>query len=66
MPHIDASAIQILIEIVQDYHRRGIDVCFVKLREANKPIFLRSGMLGEVVGSDRFFRKISDAMMVSA
>ena len=61
MPKIDASAMQILLEIVEDYHERSIQVCFVKLRDANKPIFLRSGLLGEVVGSDHYFRKISDA-----
>lgn len=63
MPQIDASAIQILNEIVESYHHRGIEVCFVKLRDANKAIFLRSGLLGDVVGSDCFFRKIGDAMV---
>jgi MFS superfamily sulfate permease-like transporter len=62
MPQIDASAVQILTEIVEDYHRRSIEVCFVKLRDANKPMFLRSGLLGEILGSDHYFRKISDAM----
>jgi hypothetical protein len=32
------------------------------VRENNKPIFLRSGLLGEAVASDHFFRKIGDAM----
>ena len=34
----------------------------MKLRDANKPMFLRLGRLGEVLGSNHYFRKISDAM----
>jgi anti-anti-sigma regulatory factor len=62
MTAIDASAIQILTEIVEDYQRRDIQVFFVKIREVNKSMFLRSGLLGEVLGSDHFFRKISEAI----
>ena len=62
MISIDASAIQVLIDITKEYRARDIDVCFVKLRENNKQIFIRSGLLGEVIGSDQFFRKISDAI----
>lgn len=62
MAHIDASAIQILVEIVADYHARSIDVCFVKLREANKNLFLKSGLLGELVTGEKYFQKVHDAM----
>lgn len=61
MAVIDATAIQTLLEIVQEYKARDIEVCFVKLRDSCKQVFLRSGILGEVLGSDRFFRKIADA-----
>lgn len=30
------SAVQILVEIVEQYMKRGIDVCFVKLRSGNE------------------------------
>jgi MFS superfamily sulfate permease-like transporter len=44
MVHCDASAVQILLEIVADYRKRGIKVCLVHLRDASKRIFLRSGL----------------------
>jgi MFS superfamily sulfate permease-like transporter len=62
MPRIDASAIQIMLEIVVEYQHRGIDVCFVKLRNSNKELFLRSGLLGDILESEFFFRKIADAV----
>lgn len=62
MTNIDASAVQTLIEAVQEYQKREIKVLFVKMREGNKLMFLRSGLLGEVLGSDHFLRKISDAI----
>ncbi|KAK9670778.1 hypothetical protein K7432_017487 [Basidiobolus ranarum] len=61
MPEIDASAAQIFLEIVDDYHRRGVTVYFVKLREKCQETFMRSGLIDHA-GPHRFFRKISEAM----
>ncbi|KAJ3033463.1 Solute carrier 26, partial [Rhizophlyctis rosea] len=59
--NIDASAAQILLEIVEEYHHRRITVCFVKLRERCKLKFLRSGIY-DLVGPGHFFRKIREAI----
>ena len=56
-----SSAAQILLEIVEEYHHRGITVCFVKLRERCKVKFLRSGIY-DLVGPGHFFRKIREAI----
>ncbi|KAJ3112338.1 Solute carrier 26 [Phlyctochytrium bullatum] len=61
MNGIDATATQTMMEIVESYHRRNIIVCFVKLRDTCKPLFLRSG-LWALVGMDHFFDKIRDAL----
>ncbi|KAL5033923.1 hypothetical protein BDV3_003553 [Batrachochytrium dendrobatidis] len=58
---IDATATQIMTEIVHEYHSRGIIVCFVKLRETCKESFERSGIYS-VVGEQHFFGKIRDAI----
>ncbi|KAJ3020313.1 Solute carrier 26 [Thoreauomyces humboldtii] len=57
---IDASATLALLEIVEDYTYRNMEVCFVKLRESCKNPFLRSGIY-HLVGPSRFFRKVRDA-----
>ncbi|KAI8825815.1 sulfate transporter family-domain-containing protein [Fimicolochytrium jonesii] len=57
---IDASATLTLLEIVEDYSYRNMEVCFVKLRESCKNAFLRSGIY-DIVGPHRFFRKVRDA-----
>ena len=61
MPSIDASALHALHHIIEAYQSRSILVCFVKMRESVKTAFLRSGILGDLLGSEWFFRKISDA-----
>lgn len=61
MPSIDSSALYHLTYIVESYLERGIYVCFVKMRQSVKQMFLRSGLIGEILGSEFFFRKISDA-----
>ncbi|KAI8833909.1 hypothetical protein BC829DRAFT_422437 [Chytridium lagenaria] len=60
MNGIDATATQILLEIVETYHNRNIVVCFVKLRDSCKPLFMRSGLW--LVGMEHFFDKIRDAL----
>ncbi|RIA97374.1 sulfate transporter family-domain-containing protein [Glomus cerebriforme] len=61
MEDVDASAAQILLEIVVAYHQRGVNVFFVKLRENQKKLFKRAGIMNKV-GSDRFFKRIPDAL----
>ncbi|KAJ3305879.1 Solute carrier 26 [Blyttiomyces sp. JEL0837] len=58
---VDASATQTLLEIVESYHSRNIIVCFVKLRENCRLWFERAGLY-DLVGSEHFFNKISDAI----
>ncbi|KAF7721413.1 hypothetical protein EC973_004719 [Apophysomyces ossiformis] len=61
MPYIDASAVQILYEVVEAYHSRQVQVYFVRLRERPMELFQRSGLL-DLVGQDCLFRKVSDAI----
>lgn len=61
MPQIDASAVQILFEIVASYRGRGVEVYFVKLRDNALDLFIRSGLL-DFVGQDHTFKKVSDAI----
>eukprot|EP00842_Homolaphlyctis_polyrhiza_P000674 jgi/Hompol1/1607/HPOL_005656-RA len=58
---IDATATQIMLEIVHEYQSRGITVCFVKLRSKCRESFIRSGIYG-AVGPANFFNKIRDAI----
>ncbi|CAO3644766.1 unnamed protein product [Cunninghamella echinulata] len=61
MPYIDASAVQILYEIVESYHQRQIQVYFVRLRERPLEMFERSGLL-DLIGDDHRFRKVTEAI----
>jgi MFS superfamily sulfate permease-like transporter len=61
MEDIDASAVQILLEIIEAYHNRGVNVFFVKLRENQKKLFERAGIIDKV-GDDHFFKRIPDAL----
>ncbi|KAI9272875.1 sulfate transporter family-domain-containing protein [Phascolomyces articulosus] len=61
MPYIDASAVQILLEIVAAYHARNVAVYFVKVRERAMKLFEGSGLL-ELVGEKNLYRKVSDAI----
>lgn len=58
---IDATATQVMMEIVNEYHQRGIVVCFVKLRDSCKESFIRSGIY-ESVGASLFFGKLRQAI----
>ncbi|KAF9418774.1 hypothetical protein BGZ94_009601 [Podila epigama] len=62
MPSLDASAMQILLEIVEAYQARGIDVYFVKLRDNSKILFAKSGLLERAGGEGHFFRRTGDAI----
>ncbi|ORZ10456.1 sulfate transporter family-domain-containing protein [Absidia repens] len=61
MPYIDASAVQILYEVVESYHQRQIQVYFVRLRERPLEMFERSGLL-ELIGDDHRLRRLSQAI----
>jgi len=51
------SAAQILLEIVDSYHARGVKVFFVKLRPNQKKMFTNAGLINKV-GEDNFFRLV--------
>ncbi|ORZ02493.1 sulfate transporter family-domain-containing protein [Syncephalastrum racemosum] len=61
MPYIDASAVQIMLEIVEAYHARNVTVYFVRLRDRPLELFRRSGLM-DMVGEHNLFRKVSDAI----
>ncbi|KAF7726540.1 hypothetical protein EC973_008671 [Apophysomyces ossiformis] len=61
MPSIDASAVQIMKEIVEAYHARDVAVYFVRLREKPMVLFENSGLL-KLVGRDHIYRKVSEAI----
>ncbi|KAI1316243.1 hypothetical protein EDD11_010290 [Mortierella claussenii] len=62
MPSLDASAAQILLEIVEAYHAREIKVYFVKLRENSRELFIKSELLERAGGETHLFRRTADAM----
>ncbi|CAO3697060.1 unnamed protein product [Rhizopus microsporus] len=61
MPTIDASAIQILYEIVEAYKSRSVQVYFVRLREQPLRLFAKSGLL-TLIGQGHLFNKVSEAI----
>eukprot|EP01135_Chromosphaera_perkinsii_P010566 Nk52_evm4s2171 gene=Nk52_evmTU4s2171 len=61
VPYMDASALQIVYEIVESYHTRGITVSFVKVRPPILEFFHKSGLV-ELVSKEHIFVKISDAL----
>lgn len=61
MTAIDASALALLTEVIQDFENRKVKVCFVKLKDTLKPWFLKAGIF-DLVGSVHFFRKINDGL----
>ncbi|ORX88837.1 hypothetical protein K493DRAFT_341054 [Basidiobolus meristosporus CBS 931.73] len=61
MTEIDASAIQILLEIVGEYLDRGIDVYFINLRPQHFKIFQSSGLYG-LLGPEHFCQQITEVL----
>lgn len=61
MPYVDASAVQIMLEIVEAYHARQVAVYFVKLRDRPMKLFEKAGIL-RLVGRDHLYRKVSEAI----
>jgi len=58
---IDASAMQTMCEMVNEYQKRKIYVCFVKLKTTLIKSFLRAGIINTVSG-DRVFDSMQDAV----
>lgn len=61
IPSMDASSIQIIAEMVQDYEKRDVIVCWVKLKEHLKKPFMRAGLITDV-GGDRIFKSTQEAV----
>eukprot|EP01119_Soliformovum_irregulare_P015074 TRINITY_DN4198_c0_g1_i1.p1 TRINITY_DN4198_c0_g1~~TRINITY_DN4198_c0_g1_i1.p1 ORF type:complete len:689 (-),score=174.37 TRINITY_DN4198_c0_g1_i1:43-2109(-) len=59
--NFDTSALQVLKEIVEEYHERHVSVCLVKLKPENQRLFFSSGIL-DLVGTDHVFSKTNDAI----
>jgi len=59
---MDASALQILDEIVENYHARGIMVCMVKVAPDLMPQFEAAGLHNDVMEAGGFFDRIRDAV----
>lgn len=60
---MDASAIQVLHEMMHDYDRRGVTVVFVKLRETLLEPFLRAGILHDTPETcKRLFGSLGEAV----
>jgi MFS superfamily sulfate permease-like transporter len=59
---MDASALQILDEIVSSYHGRGILVCMVKVSPELQALFETAGLHRDVLQAGGFFDRIRDAI----
>ncbi|GAM27411.1 hypothetical protein SAMD00019534_105870 [Acytostelium subglobosum LB1] len=62
VPQIDPSSIQMVYEIVANYEKRNIVVCFVKLKENIKRMFLRGGLY-DLIGVDQFYSSNHEAVI---
>ena len=49
MTTIDASALKILAEIVKDYVKKGVHVCFVKISKENRGVSIFSFSFGWIL-----------------
>lgn len=61
IPEIDASAAQILLEMVSEWRERGIPFCIAKLRPTNHEILINSG-LKTLVGMECIFSNKKEAL----
>ncbi|KAG2233598.1 hypothetical protein INT48_001851 [Thamnidium elegans] len=61
MEFIDASAVQILYEIIESYHEQGVHVLLVNGQPRAMPLINRAGIV-ELVGDDLFFNDVTDAI----
>jgi len=58
---MDASAMRILWEMMEEYQKRDIFVCFVKLPSQLKRPFIQSGIIG-AFGGNRVFKSVETAL----
>ncbi|GAA5816414.1 hypothetical protein MFLAVUS_009943 [Mucor flavus] len=61
MELIDASAVQILYEIIESYHEQGVHVLLVNGQPRAMPLINRAGIV-ELVGDNLFFNDVTDAI----
>jgi len=61
IPSIDASSMQVFIEMMKLYQNRGIKICLVKLQDSLKRSLLRAGLI-EVLGANSLYSSISEAV----
>jgi MFS superfamily sulfate permease-like transporter len=59
---IDASAVQTLEEMVEDYERRHIHIMFVKLRDHVRPFLMKAHIITEANAVDRVFEHVDEAV----
>lgn len=62
MPSIDATAVQILKETIEDYHERGIRIHIVKLRKGQPQKIFEDSGLQALIGYDKFYDKIENVV----
>ena len=61
--YIDATAAQVLLEIIGDYKKRGVRVVFVKVRKALQPSLENAGILA-ALGMDNVLKNVDAAITV--
>lgn len=59
---IDASAVQTLEEMIDDYTKRHIHVMFVKVRDLVRPFLFKAHIVTEATAADRLFNKVEAAV----
>jgi hypothetical protein len=50
-----------MFEIVEEYKKRDVKICFVKLRYQLKQLFKYAGLI-DLIGESNFFQKINSAV----
>ncbi|CDH60756.1 sulfate anion transporter [Lichtheimia corymbifera JMRC:FSU:9682] len=61
MESIDASAVQILHEVIESYHDRGVHVYLVRVDPNVMPLLEKSGIL-DLIGMDQVLQEVTDAI----
>jgi len=61
VPDVDANALQILIEVIEQWKKKSVIVCFVKIRPIINSAFIRSGLMEEI-GYDHIFQRKQEAL----
>jgi len=61
VPTVDPSSAQILMEMIDQYRKRGVQMYFARLQEAHQVLFERCGLIG-LVGPENIFSSVSLAV----